>query len=182
MDNKLARLFRKAAEAYRQGDAKTWVSAFYCGQVVGKYERGATLGLASDMGISVDSVEDLCHAYQIYKELRHMPNAASFVRQCRQAPYIYRAHFRALYEARERYHLKNEEVMRLLMDIWMGEGQISSRDVDQHARDRYGDTRTWEFYGAKATKAIANLLNQPDLPQDGRKVVSDAFEWLGDNS
>lgn len=180
--NKLQNLFRKATEAYRQGDAKTWVSAFYCSQVVGKYERGATLGLASDMGVSVDTIENLSHAYQLYHDLRQMPHASSFIRLARQSPYIYRAHFLALYEARERYHLKNEEILKLLFDIFMSEGSISSRDVDQHARDRFGDTRTWEFYGAKATKAIANLLNQPDLPQDGRKVVSDAFEWLGDNS
>ena len=182
MDEKLAKLFRKATEAYRQGDAKTWVSAFYCGQIVGKYERGATIRLASDMGISVDSVEDLSHAYQIYKELRQMPRAASFVRGARKSPYIYRAHFRALYEARERYHLNNEQILNLLMDVFYGEGQISSRDVDQHARDRYGDTRTWEYFGAKANKAIATLLNQPDLPTDGRKIITETFEWLGDHS
>ena len=182
MDNKLQIYSRKAAEAYRRSDKSRWVSALFCHKVVGSYERGATLGLASDIGVSVDTVEDLSHAYQLYYELRKMPNASAFVRMCRLANYVYIAHFRALYEARERYHLKNEDIIRLLMDIFYGEGQISSRDVDQHARDRYGDTRTWQFYGAKATKAIANLLNQPDLPTEGRKIISDTFEWLGEHS
>ena len=182
MDNKLQIYSRKAAEAYRRSDKSRWVCALFCYKVVGSYERGATLGLASDMGVSVDTVEDLSHSYQLYHELRRMPQASSFVGMCRLSPYIYIAHFRALYEARERYHLTNDAILRLLMDIFMGEGQISSRDVDQHARDRYGDTRTWEFYGAKATKAIANLLNQPDLPKDGRDVVSRAFDWWGEHS
>jgi hypothetical protein len=179
---KLATYSRKAAEAYRKSDESRWVSALFCHKVVGSYERGATLGLASDIGVSVDTVEDLSHAYQLYNELHRMPKAGAFVRMARLMPYIYMAHFRALYEAKERYHLDNEKILRLLLDIFMGEGQISSRDVDQHARDRYGDTRTWEYYGAKATKAIATLLNQPDMPTDGRKIVQDAFEWLGEHA
>jgi hypothetical protein len=51
-----------------------------------------------------------------------------------------------------------------------------------HARDRFGDTRTWEFYAQKANKSLISLLNQPDLPTDGRKVVGEAFEWLGENA
>lgn len=182
MDDKLRTYSRKAAEAYRRSDQSRWVSALFCCKVVGSYERGATLGLAADIGVSVDTIEDLAHAYSLYWELRQMPDAKSFVRMCRRQPYIYIAHFRALYEARERYHLTNDLILKLLIDIQQGEGQISSRDVDTHARDRFGDTRTWQFYGAKANKALASLLNQPDLPTDGRKIVSETFEWLGSNS
>jgi hypothetical protein len=178
----LETLFKKAADAYRKSDDTKWVSAFYCSQVVGNYERGATLGLASDMGLSTDTIEDMAHAYSLYNELRRMPDAALFVRSARQSHYVYMAHFRALYDAKDHYKLSNEEILKLLLDIVQGEGQISSRDVDQHAREKYGDTRTWEFFAQKANKSLTTLLNQPDLPTDGRRIINEAFSWIGDHA
>ncbi len=182
MDTKLITYSRKAAEAYRKSDNSRWVSALFCFKVVGAYERGATIGLSSDMGVSVDTIEDLAHAYQLYYELRHMPSASAFVRLARKAPYIYMAHFRALYDARKRYNLDNEMILKLLVDIFMAEGGISCRDVDIHARDRFGDLRDWTYFAQKANKSLNTLLQQPDLPTDGRKIVADAFEWLGENA
>ena len=123
---------------YKRGDVARWVAAFWCAQVVGKYDRGATVGLAGDMGVSVDTVANLAHAYSIYAELRAVPNFRHATALMRKMPTTYYSHFRALYDARRDYNLTMEQVFDIVIDIYQGEGGISSRDVDEHARNRYG--------------------------------------------
>lgn len=179
MDKK-ERLFRLATDSYRRSDEKLWVAAYACGSVVGRtvdgittgYERGTTLGLASDMGVSVDTIEDMAHAYWIYKDLCELEDGKfrKFVRNARKAPYIYYSHFRALWDAQSHYKLKIHQVLDLLMDLVQAEGQISSRGIDGHTRGRFGDTRGWEFYAAKAEKELGQTLQQPDLPNVAESV------------
>lgn len=70
---------QQAARAYRKSDKERWKSALWCSRVVGKYDRGATKGLAEDMGLSVDTVEDLAHAYMLFEDLCKLPDARLFV-------------------------------------------------------------------------------------------------------
>ena len=178
-DEKLIRLRKHAQDAYVRSDRSKWVSAFYCGQIVGNYVRAATIDLASDMGVSTDTVEDMAHAYTLYRELRQMEGAAGFVRAARQASFIYLSHFRALYDARRNYNLSNEAVLQLLMDIVQAEGGLSSRDVDNHTRERYGDTRDWTYYANRAVKSLSKVLEQPNLPRRVRRATKKAFFSLG---
>lgn len=67
-------------------------------------------------------------------------------------------------------------------DAMQGEGQISSRSVDGHVRERFGDTRGWEFYAQRTQKELAKLLRQPNLPSEAREKAGDLFSWLGDNA
>lgn len=166
IDTKKERLFRLAMRSYKQSDEKVWVTAYACAGVVGNYQRGGTLGLASDMGVSPDTVEDLAHAYSIYNELCELDdgNFRKFVRDARKSPYIYYSHFRALWDAKSQYNLSLQQVLDLLMDIVQGEGSISSRGVDGHTRGRFGDTRGWQFYAARTEKELGITLQQPDLP------------------
>lgn len=166
MDHKKIRYFKLATDSYRKSDEKLWVTAYACGQVVGNYDRGATMGLASDMGVSTDTIEDLAHAYSIYNELCELDEGKfrQFVRNARKSPYIYYSHFRALYDARSQYKLSNNQILDLLMDVVQGEGNISSRGIDGHTRSRYGDTRGWSFYARRAEKELGMTLQQPDLP------------------
>jgi len=129
---------KQAASHYREGNRVRWISALWCAKVVGKYERGATLGLANDMGVSVDTIENMAHAYMMYEELWRESNFRYAAVTARRAPYIYYSHFRALYDAWVGYNLTLHQVYELLIDIFQNEGAISSRDVDTHARERFG--------------------------------------------
>lgn len=155
-----------ATRGYRQSDDSRWVAAMGCAGVVGNYNRGETMGLASDLGVSVDTIEDLAHTYAVYNKLCEMEDGKfrQFVRQARKAPYIYCAHFLALYELQRQYNLHDAQLLDTLNDIVQAEGDISARGLDAHIRSRFGDTRTWDFYGGRAAKELATTLQQPDLP------------------
>lgn len=166
------RYFKLATESYRKSDEVIWPALLACGMVVGGYDRGVTMGLADDMGVSVDTVEDMAHAYLIYKEMCEYEDGSrrQFVRHARKAPYIYYSHFRALWDAKSHYKLTTEQLLDLLMDIVQAEGTISSRGLDGHTRGRFGDTRGWEFYAARAEKELTQTLQQPDLPNTPEEV------------
>ena len=174
---KLEKYSKRAHQAYQKGDTNRWVSAFWCNKVVGTYTNG-TQQLADEMSLSTDTVEDMAHAYFIYARLRKSKEARDFVRLARQSPYIYMAHFRALYDARERYELKDGDLIGLLMDIYQAEGGISSRDVAEASRKKYGKQDSWTYYAKSTQKSLKKLLDQPDFPKPGRRVAKKAFLWL----
>jgi hypothetical protein len=162
---------QQAAKSYRKSDKARWISALWCSRVVGKYDKGATLGLATDMGVSVDTVEDLAHAYNIFEDLCKLPDARKFVFQCRRSPWIYYSHFRALYDARKDYELTDEQVLQILMDIYQGEGEISSRNVSDHTRSKFGKPKSWGYYAKKAERQMQILLEQPETPRHIKRIV-----------
>jgi hypothetical protein len=167
-----------------KGDAALWRSALFCSRVVGAHERGISLQLADEMGRSVDTVEDRAHAYWLFEKLCAMSDGTHrrFVFLARRAPYVKLSHFRALYDIQSQHNLTDEEILNLLMDIVQAEGSISSRNLQDHARDRYGDGRDWTYFASKAMREIHKTLQQPDLPSEVRKVLADAFEILGDRA
>lgn len=175
---------RKAAETYRKKDGYDWQSALWCSRIVGKYERGATLGLAKEMGVSTDTLEDRAHAYQLFEKLCQLDGGKFrlFVFHARRAPYIYMAHFRALYDLQITYNLSDALVLDLLMDVVQGEGDLSSRNLDDHIRSKYGDSRDWTFYAQRTQKVLVQLMGQPDFPQEGRRRAQDLFSYLGDEA
>lgn len=180
-DRKKVRLFKLATESYRASDGKLWVSALACAGVVGNYDRGATMGLADDMGVSTDTIEDLAHAYSIYRDLCEMDGGEyrKFVRNARKSPYVYYSHFRALWDAKSQYKLHNAQLISLLLDIVQAEGGISSRGVDGATRGRFGDTRGFEFYAGRAYKELSQTIQQPDLPNTPEEVGNAyAVTWL----
>lgn len=162
---------QQANKHYHRSDHARWISALWCSRVVGKYDRGATKGLATDMGLSVDTVEDLAHAYQIFEDLCKLPDARWFVFSCRRAPWIYYSHFRALYDARQNYNLNDKTVLQILMDIYQGEGEISSRNVSDHVREKYGKVKSWSYYARKVEKDMQRLLTSPDVPRRVKKII-----------
>jgi len=180
-DQKLQVWYQNACNAYKNSDSGRWEAARWCAKVVGKYERGATIGLASDMSVSPDTIENLAHAYIMYIELCSKRKYRSATRMARKAPRVYYSHFRALYTARHRYNLSLAEVFDVLRDIVLDEGSISSRDIDGHISEKYGRVRDWMDYAESALKKIASTLKCPDLPDDGRKIFSDTFNWINDN-
>lgn len=159
-----------------------WLSSVFCEPIVGKYGRGATLGLADDMGVSPDTIEDRAHGYAVFKRLCVLDNGIfrRFVFQARRARYIKFSHFRALHDLQKSYSLHDAQLISLLQDIVMAEGGISSRKLDDHVRSKYGDTRDWTYYAAKTQKELSKLLGQPDLPQSTRRKAEDLFSELGE--
>ena len=49
---KLQIWYANACTAYKNSDNGRWEAARWCAKIVGKYEKGATIGLADDMGVS----------------------------------------------------------------------------------------------------------------------------------
>jgi hypothetical protein len=178
---KLQTWYSNACNAYKDSDIGRWEAARWCAKVVGRYERGATIGLAADMGVSSDTVENLAHAYLMFIELCGWHKYRSATRMARKMPRVYYSHFRALYTARHRYKLSLAEVFDTLRDIVLDEGGISSRDIDAHISEKYGRVRDWMDYAEAALKKIANTLKCPDLPSDGRKIFMETFEWINNN-
>jgi len=180
-ESKLQLWYTNACTAYKDSDSGRWEAARWCAKIVGKYERGATIGLASDMGVSSDTVENLAHAYLMYIEFCSKSKYRKATRMSREMPRVYYSHFRALYNSKKRYDLSLDETFGILRDIVLDEGGISSRDIDGLIRDKYGSEKTWMYYGGRAMKALANLNRSPDLPKEGREKSSDLWNWLGDN-
>lgn len=180
----IKRDIERAAVSYKKSDDGRWAAAFFASRVVNHKPLviGATKSLASRMGVSPDTVENLAHAYEIYAEFRSDPIYRGFVRQIRKMPYIYYGYFRALYKAKQDYHLTLEQTFSILADMYQAEGTLSQRDLDQHIQDRFGDSRDWTFWGGKAFKEIHKLLQQPDLPAEVRARLIPAYEVLGEKS
>jgi len=161
----------QAKKAYSKSDSSRWISALHCSMVVGKYDKGATLALADDMGVSVDTVEDLARAYSLFREMGEFEDGKYrlFVFAARRAPYIYTSHFRAIADAKKSYSLSVLQALDMLMDVVQSEGGISSRNVDAHAREKFGDTRDWMYYAKQTERKLLNLLEQPALPKKVRR-------------
>lgn len=173
---------QRAATAYRRSDKGRWEAALWSAKIVGRYERNATQQLAQFIGVSVDTVENLAHAYEMYSALRSEPEFNYKVRMIRQQPHVYTAHFVALYKAWKRYDLTLSEVFSILIDIWQAKGEISSRDVDQHVRSNYGKVRNWEYYADRAIQALFSLRQCPDTPADVRKRADELYSFLGETA
>lgn len=185
MEDKLREVYVKnAVISYRASDKSRWKSALWCWKIVGNYEIGATLGLADDMGVSTDTVEDMAHAYSMFVELCNHKGGAyrKFVFAARNAPYIYHSHFRALYDAKQKWDLPMDKIIDLLFDIVQSEGTISSRKVDEHVRSRYGKETDWRYDAAQLQKKVNKFLQRPDVPAAGRKKASELLTWIGENA
>lgn len=165
---------QQAAKSYRKSDKARWISALWCSRVVernGKGDKGATQGLATDMGLSVDTVEDLAHAYWIFEDLCKMPDARLFVFLCRRSPWIYYSHFRALYDARKDYDLSDKQTLQILMDVYQAEGGISSRNISDHTRERFGKPKSWGYYARRVERDMQRLYEAPDAPRKIKAIV-----------
>lgn len=180
IEKELERNIERAAKSYKQGDEKRWASAYFAAQIVGHKPVvfGATIALAERMGKSVDAVEDLAHAYFLYSELREDPKFHRKVQRIRRKSYIYYSYFRALYEARNNYHLSLSQVMSILDDMDQAQGKLHQEDLEKHIIDRFGDGRDWTYYGDKAFREIHKTLQQPDLPKNVKMVLLPAYEVL----
>lgn len=177
-------------KSYKKSDKEKWFFNLACSKLVGnpergiKCERGVTLGFASDAGVSPDTVEDGAHAYWMFEDLCKVDGGIYryYIFAARRSQYIHTAHFRSLWDIKEIYNLDMSQVFSLLQDIVQAEGEISSRSLDQHAREKYGVDRPWDYYGLKAYKAIYTTLGHKDTPKDVRKVLSEALEKLGEET
>lgn len=178
---KLQIWYANACTAYKNSDNGRWEAARWCAKIVGKYEKGATIGLADDMGVSSDTIENMAHAYSMYIEFCSKQKYRNATRMSREMPRVYYSHFRALYTARNRYKLTLGEAFGILRDIVLDEGGISSRKIDGLIRDKYGREKDWMFYGERVMKALASLNKSPDLPTEGREKSYALFNWLGEN-
>jgi hypothetical protein len=177
-------LTNSAVQHYRNSDKSRWRSAVFCSRIVGKYNNFATSNLATDMGVSVDTVEDLAHSYWIFEELCKYDGGTfrNFVFAARRAPYIYYSHFRALYDIKKRYDLNINEILEILMDIVQAEGTIASRDIEKHAKERYGKQVAWDEEARKLMKKLLSFQTNPDIPKNIRKKTHELIDAIGNEA
>lgn len=149
-----------------------------------KYERGATLAIADAHGISEDTVEVSGNAYTMFRQMCELDGGKFrlYVFHARNMSYVHTSHFRALWEAKDKYNLSIADCISMLVDIVQAEGGLSSRKVDSHTRERFGDTRTWEYYAQRVHHEVSKTLQQPDLPKHVRDVLQETFNVLGDSA
>lgn len=160
-----------------------WRTAIWCHRAVGKYSVGETKGIAESIGKSRDTVEDRAHMYALFLDLIEIgPNERSFVHAARRLPYVHPSHFNVMYDIRGRYGLSNKEILDLLIDIVQNEGSLSSRDLDKHARDRFGVDRPWDYYAGRAMPSLWEMYSHADTPSEIRKVAGELWSMLGDKS
>jgi len=181
---------KQAGIHYGKSDDAKWVFNLWCHLAMygrdghKKYERGTVLSIADEHGISEDTVEVSGNAYTMFRQMCELDKGKfrSYVFSARSMKYIYTSHFRALWEAKQRYGLSVADCLSLLVDVVQAEGSISSRKIDSHTRDRFGDTRDWTYYAQRTAKELAKTLSQPDVPNDVRTVLQEAFNVLGDSA
>lgn len=158
-----------------------WHSAPWCYRVVGNYEIGQTQKVAEEIGKSRDTVEDRAHMYTLFLDLIAMGcEERIFVHAARRLPYVHPSHFNVMYDIRERYHLSNQEILDLLMDIVQNEGSLSSRDLDKHARERFGVDRPWDYYAGRAMPSLWEMYSHKDTPKEVRKAAGELWSMLGE--
>lgn len=175
-DKEVERLFSRAIKSYQKSDSQRWVFSLFCNEVVGKYKKGGTKGLASEMNVSDDTVENNAHAYWIYAQLKKV--YPQEVRQARKHPKVYLAHFRALYKTYKDHKLDLEQIYSLLEDIVQSNGKISSRDVENHSMERFGDKRDWQYYAKRIVKEIQKTITHPDTPPKLSKTLLKVIKIL----
>ena len=184
----LAVAYKEAVKHDLVADKKIWLSAVWCAKVVQRNrpgERGLSLGLADEMGRSVDTVEDRAHAYWMFEKLcklRDNPLVRQYVFQARRARWIHFSHFRELWDIQQAHDLTDEQILSLLVDVYQAEGDLSSRKLGDHARRRFGKEYAWTYYAERAMKEINKTLQHPDTPQDVREVLKVVFSELGDKA
>jgi len=170
----------------RQGNKEKWgiwYTAIWCHRAVGKYSVGETNSLAEAIGKSRDTVEDRAHMYAMFLDLISLGQKEySFVHSARRLPYVHPSHFVVMYDIRERYKLSNRKILDLLMDIVQNEGSLSSRNLDQHARERFGVERPWDYYAGRAKGSLWEMYNHRDTPKDVRKAAGNLWSLIGDQT
>ena len=144
------------------------------------------VAMAKATGVKVDTIEDHAHAYNVFQDFCALsPEHRKFTFAARRATFIHYSHFRAIYDAREKYGLDMQQCFGILLDIAQAEGELSSRDVDIHAQARFGNEPSWEYHAQKAqrelSKTLMKLPNEKSL-MEGKQILQRAFDWIGENA
>lgn len=167
---------QQVIKAEGKANKETWKSCLFCWQVAGNYTKDAVKGLASDIGKSDDTVYDRAHAYEMFHDICKFDDGQyrQFAFMARRAPYITWSHFRALWDIRKSTNAHMAQIISLLMDIVQGEGELSSRNLADHARSRYGLDRTWEYYISRSISPLERAMSDPNIPIE---IQRDAKEF-----
>lgn len=104
-------LHRRAVEYYREGTAKRWVTCLVASRLVGRYSKGLTIALATDLALSVDQVENLARAGLMYRMMR--PRAADLPTLRRK---LTPSHFAAMGELAIKHDLSPAQILDQLRE------------------------------------------------------------------
>lgn len=183
-------LHAMAVRAYRAGNAMIWITCACAERIVGTYKRGATLALATDIGRSVDTVEDMAHASELYHRLMRYFRGDS-VTSKRKYRYLvpqlrdirrrlYYSHFATMWTIwRQRPDMTPLDVFSQL-ETASAEG-IGTRGMDKGASGSEGTDAiilpVWNLQGEDA-KRILDYMVDPSLYPDSFIVLLQGAEWL----
>jgi len=180
---KLSRAIQDAVRGSQKTDSGHWEIARAANKIVGKYKAGATREMAEAVGVSSSTIEDHAHAWWIYTDFCKMGVQHRItVHASRKLPFIHYSHFKTLYDLKEKYSLTLEQAWDYFLDVLYAEGDLSVRALEFMIDEKHGEEVTWQWYLGRAQKSLQSALNDPSLPTEGRKVLADAYSWIGDNA
>lgn len=170
-------MVKAAALAFEKEDEASWRTALFASRVVGKYERGATLGFADECGVSEDTIEDRAHSYALFERLCKLDDGQfrSFVFMCRRAPFIYISHFRVLHDCQTKFSLSDTDILDLLNQIFQAEGDLSSRKLSDRILTKYGEHLGWDYYAQRSMVEISKALQSPDFPRKN-EIIGNGYK------
>ena len=165
-------IFESAAESYRQQNKISWRFAALAACSGGTYKDLADfIG-----GISPDKVESAAHAWEMYRDLWRAYGSGMVY--LRRMDYVYIAHFKALHAMRRKYGVGLDVCFRYLLEVYQGEGAVSSRDLATQADREFGTERALPWEADKARSALARLRTRGDLATLDRHLFAQALERL----
>lgn len=182
------RIHRVGVYAYLSGNRNLWHACYCAHAIVGRYARGATSAFASDISKSVDTVENMAHAADLYlrlareflgtkdkpSQLRHLIPKLREIR--RKLSF---SHFHEMWSLwRSDPKLSALAVFAELETA--AENGIGSRSLGTNGKAQAGKTATvCSVYGLRSDY-IADLINHPEgRPADTYIVVLQGREWVG---
>lgn len=172
----LEQLHRIVVTQYQAGSAHRWKACLAASCVVGKYDRGATLSLASDLCLSVSQVENLAHAgwgWRVFRKYFQGFGVASATRQ-RLTP----SHFCVMFDLWREYEFSPWDAAEtLVIAAEEGASVVTMRGwLDVH------DTRPeWVKRLGRITPQVELLCNDYGVPEGVREAALNFINAVNNN-
>jgi len=177
-DELTARSRQRILQFYRKGTTSRWLAALEAARVVGEGLEEQTAGIAADLKLSPDQVENLACAGRTYWALRKlMGSNASYPDFKRAHSKLTLSHFTAVGRFLEDRQGRNtkpfdwETAMQLLLDCERDD--LSSRQLNIHLQKEYrhDGREEWQKHQVKAEESLHALSNDYGVPAILRRVA-----------
>ena len=167
----------RAVAASKRSDSGLWLAGFFAHRVWRTYEIDAMATIAQQCGKDKSTVENWCHAYELYNRLRRLFRTEA--RQLRKA--LTPSHFWTAWELQRKYALADADVIFQLEQMvnYKAVGQTHGvsvlRQEVEAEQEQQGRSPTWDYYLPKLRTLYVSLL-AADVPENVGAWLADAPE------